>query len=203
MQAVILSYMDRIRYAGYSKPVGDYFILATIIFKDLDSAEQVNKSLRELKKDIESAFKVNSIKETKGKEAILKKVSQLKFKYSAVVIDNNWLRKEPSSHPDESLFMLITNQLFLRKTKRFSNATLFIDRGDKSFIKNYNKYLQKKLDLDLKGLIGPLRIADSHKNNLVLLTDLICRVIYHKYDKQDDSLYNLLRKREEDLWRPY
>lgn len=203
MQVVILNYMDRIRYAGYSKPVGNYFILATIAFENLESAEQVNKSLRELKKGIESAFKVNSVEGIKSKEAVLRKVSQLKFKYRAVVIDNNWLRKEPSSHPDESLFMLITNQLFLRKLKRFSNATLFIDKGDKSFVKNYNKYLQKKLDLDLKELIGPLRVADSRKNNLVLLADLICRVIYNKYDGEDDSLYKLLRKREEDLWKPY
>ena len=203
MPVVFLSYMDKIRYSGFNRLSGDYHVLVAVSFEDLDSAEQVNESVRELQGGIVSAFEEGSVKEAGEKKAILRKISRLKFKYRAVVIDGEWLRNEPSGHPDESLFMLITNQLFLRRSKRFDNATLFIDREDKSFIKSYDKYLQKKLDMDLKQLIGPLHIADSRKNSLVLLSDLICLVIYHKYDMQDDSFYKILRKREEDLWKPY
>jgi hypothetical protein len=55
----------------------------------------------------------------------------------------------------------------------------------------------------MKKLIGDVRHKDSKSNNLLQLADMVCGAIYRKYNKNDDKFYKLIKKREEDLWKPY
>jgi len=32
---------------------------------------------------------------------------------------------------------------------------------------------------------------------------MVCGAIYRKYNRDDDTFYKFIKKREEDLWKPY
>jgi hypothetical protein len=82
------------------------------------------------------------------------------------------------------------------------SSTLVINES-KTFIQKFNTYLKRKLNTDMKKLIGDVRHKDSKSNNLLQLADMVCGAIYRKYNKNDDKFYKLIKKREEDLWKPY
>ncbi len=186
-----------------------FFVLTVVIFDSLESADAANTAINNLHKELkypdEKEFKFSAGTSNKFKIAFLKKLSKFDFRYRSIVVDKEKLVQREPHNPEESLYMLVTDQLFLRAQDRVKNASLFVDRTaqSKAFIQRFNRYLKKKLNTDMNKLIGEVRHKDSKRNNLLQLADLVCSAIHWKYSKGDDSLYKLIKQREEDLWKPY
>ncbi|KKQ83076.1 MAG: hypothetical protein UT04_C0039G0008, partial [Candidatus Daviesbacteria bacterium GW2011_GWF2_38_7] len=117
-------------------------------------------------------------------------------------IDKKILMKR-ESNPIDSLYMLVADQLFLRAQSHIKNASVFVDHITKSFVQDFNKYLRRRLNTDMEKLIGEIKHRDSKGNNLLQLADMVCGAIYRKYNRSDDTYYKIIKKREEDLWKPY
>ena len=83
------------------------------------------------------------------------------------------------------------------------NMPLFIHKNARASIKEYSKYIQTKLGVDLNTVVGPLKKSATNSNHLLRLAEIICNAIYLKFDKGDNSHYRLIKKREEDMWKPY
>lgn len=83
------------------------------------------------------------------------------------------------------------------------NIPLFVHQNAQSSIKGYSKYIQSKLGIDLNTVVGPLKKSATNSNHLLRLAEIICNAIYLKFDKGDNTLYKLIKKKEEDLWEPY
>jgi hypothetical protein len=183
--------------------------LTIVIFDNLESAAKANEAINELHAELKfpenKEFKFSTGTSNKYKTVFLNKLSKFDFRYRTIVIDKEKLAQREPSNPEESLYMLVTDQLFLRAQGRVKNASLFVDRTaqSKAFIQKFNRYLKKKLNTDMNKLIGEIRHKDSKSNNLLQLADMVCGAIYRKYNKKDDSFYKMIRKREEDLWKPY
>lgn len=183
-----------------------YFVLTAVIFDSIEEAEKANEAVKEVRKELKRSesleFKFSTGTNDYAKELFLRKLSKCNFRYRSVVIDKQILiKREPN--PKDSIYMLVADQLFLRAKSRIKNATVFVDLITKSFMQDFNKYLRTRLNTDLEKLIGEIKHRKSKGNNLLQLADMVCGAIYRKYNRDDDRFYKLIKKREEDLWKPY
>jgi len=211
MSLAMLIFMDESGDTGFKLKTASsrFFVLTIVIFDNLEDAEQANQSIKELRTELKFSnrkeFKFSTGTSNKFKAAFLQKLSQQNFRYRSIVIDKAKLAKINPKDPEDSLYMLVTDQLFLRAQDRIKNASLFVDRTaqSKKFIQRFNTYLKRKLNTDIRKVLGEVRHKDSKNNNLLQLADMVCGAIYRKYNKSDDKFYKLIKKREEDLWKPY
>lgn len=204
----MLIFMDESGDTGFklNKISSRYFVLTAVIFDSLEAAEKANEVVKEVRKELKRSesleFKFSTGTNDRAKELFLRKLSRCDFRYRSVVIDKKTLmQREPD--PKESIYMLVADQLFLRAKSRIKNATVFVDLITKSFVQDFNKYLRVRLNTDIEKLIGEIKHKDSKSNNLLQLADMVCGAIYRKYNRDDDRFYKLIKKREEDLWKPY
>lgn len=208
MPIAMLIFMDESGDTGFkfSKTSSRFFVLAIVIFDSLEAAEKANDAINDLRKELKlsekTEFKFSTGTTNKVKATFLQKLSKHDFRYRAIVIDKTVLAKrEPN--PVDSLYMLVADQLFLRAEDRITNAALFVDRTTFSFVQKFNTYLRRRLNTDVHKLLGDIKHKDSRSNNLLQLADMICGAIYRKYNRDDDTFYKFIKKREEDLWKPY
>ncbi len=208
MPITMLIFMDESGDTGFklNKISSRYFVLTAVIFDSLEAAEKANEVVKEVRKELKRSesleFKFSTGTNDRAKELFLRKLSRCDFRYRSVVIDKKTLmQREPD--PKESIYMLVADQLFLRAKSRIKNATVFVDLITKSFVQDFNKYLRVRLNTDIEKLIGEIKHKDSKSNNLLQLADMVCGAIYRKYNRDDDRFYKLIKKREEDLWKPY
>ncbi len=211
MPLAMLIFMDESGDTGFKLKTASsrFFVLTIVIFDNLETAEEANQAIKDLHAELKFSdkreFKFSTGTSNKLKMAFLQKLASHKFRYRSIVIDKTRLAKINPKNPEDSLYMLVTDQLFLRAQDRVKNASLFVDRTtqSKTFIQKFNTYLKRKLNTDMKKLIGDVRHKDSRSNNLLQLADMVCGAIYCKYNKNDDKFYKMIKKREEDLWKPY
>lgn len=211
MPLAMLIFMDESGDTGFKFHLSSsrYFVLTVVIFENLESAEKANTAINNIRNELklpdgfEFKFSTNTSDIVKTK--FLKKLSSHDFRYRSVIIDKTALIKHEPGSPESNLYRVVTNELFLRAENRVSNAAVFIDRTAKSqtFIRDFNKYLRKRLNTNIQKLIGQVRHKDSKSNNLLQLADMVCGAVYRKYNRKDDSFYKMIKKREEDLWKPY
>lgn len=208
MPITMLIFMDESGDTGFklNRVSSRYFVLTAVIFDSLEAAEKANEAVKEVRKELKRSesleFKFSTGTNDRAKELFLRKLSRCEFRYRSVVIDKKLLmQREPD--PKESIYMLVADQLFLRAKSRIKNATVFVDLITKSFVQDFNKYLRIRLNTDIEKLIGEIKHKNSKNNNLLQLADMVCGAIYRKYNRDDDRFYKLIKKREEDLWKPY
>lgn len=209
MAIAMLIFMDESGDTGFqfSRLSSKFFVLTIVIFDDLLDAEKANEGIKELRKELKLPesleFKFSTGTSNKVKTAFLQKLSKYNFRYRSVVIDKAILAKREPLNPKDSLYMLVADQLFLRAEDRIKNASVFVDRITKSFVDDFNVYLKRRLNTRLEKIIGRMKHQDSRSNNLLQLADMVCGAIYRKYNRSDDKFYKLIKKREDDLWKPY
>lgn len=208
MPITMLIFMDESGDTGFklNKVSSRYFVLTAVIFDSLEEAEKANEAVKEVRKELKRSesleFKFSTGTNDYTKELFLRKLSKCNFHYRSIVIDKKTL-KQREPNPKDSIYMLVADQLFLRAKSRIKNATVFVDLITKSFMQDFNKYLRSRLNTDLEKLIGEIKHRNSKGNNLLQLADMVCGAIYRKYNRDDDTYYNIIKKREEDLWKPY
>ena len=208
MPLAMLIFMDESGDTGFKfdKVSSQYFVLVMVTFDSLEAAEKANEAVKEVRKELKRSesleFKFSTGTNNKAKAPFLQKLSRQDFHYRAVVIDKKILMKR-ESNPIDSLYMLVADQLFLRAQSHIKNASVFVDHITKSFVQDFNKYLRRRLNTDMEKLIGEIKHRDSKGNNLLQLADMVCGAIYRKYNRSDDTYYKIIKKREEDLWKPY
>ena len=209
MAIAMLIFMDESGDTGFkfSKTSSKFFVLVIIIFDSLSVAEEANEAVKKVRKELKLPenfeFKFSIGASNKVKTVFLQKLSKYNFRYRTVVVDKTILTKREPLHPKDSLYMLVAEQLFLRAEPRVKNASVFIDRITKSFVDDFNVYLKRRLNTRLEKIIGRMKHQDSKSNNLLQLADMVCGAIYRKYNRSEDKFYKMIKKREEDLWKPY
>ncbi len=205
----MLIFMDESGDTGFkfSKTSSKFFVLVIVIFDSLSVAEEANEAVKKVRKELKLPenfeFKFSTGTSNKVRTVFLQKLSKYNFRYRTVVIDKTILAKREPLHPKDNLYMLVADQLFLRAEPRVKNASVFIDRITKSFVDDFNVYLKRRLNTHLEKIIGRIKHQDSRSNNLLQLADMVCGAIYRKYNRGDDKFYKMIKKREEDLWKPY
>ena len=209
MAIAMLIFMDESGDTGFqfNKTSSKFFVLTIIIFDDLGDAEDANEGIKKIRKELKLPenfeFKFSTGTSNKVKTAFLQKLSKHNFRYRSVVIDKTILFRREPLHPKDNLYKLVAEQLFLRAEPRVKNASVFIDRITKSFVDDFNVYLKRRLNTRLEKIIGRIKHQDSRSNNLLQLADMVCGAIYRKYNRGEDKFYKIIKKREEDLWKPY
>ncbi|MDD5147720.1 MAG: DUF3800 domain-containing protein [Candidatus Daviesbacteria bacterium] len=209
MAIAMLIFMDESGDTGFkfSKTSSRFFVLVIIIFDSLADAEKANEAVKEIRKELKLPenfeFKFSTGTSDKYKKVFLQKLSKFNFRYRTVIVDKTILAKQNPIYPKDSLYMIVADHLFLRAESRMKNASIFIDRISKSFVDDFNGYLRKRLNTNIEKIIGRLKHQDSKSNNLLQLADMVCGAIYRKYNRGEEKFYKIIKKREEDLWKPY
>lgn len=209
MAIAMLIFMDESGDTGFkfSKTSSKFFVLVIVIFDSLSVAEEANEAVKKVRKELKLPenfeFKFSTGTSNKVRTVFLQKLSKFNFRYRTVVVDKTILAKREPLHPKDNLYMLVADHLFLRAEPRVKNASIFIDRISKSFIDDFNTYLKRRLNTNIEKIIGRIKHQDSRSNNLLQLADMVCGAIYRKYNRREDKFYKIIKKREEDLWKPY
>ncbi len=156
-----------------------HFVAAMVIFHDFEEAEKCSFSISGLRAELgfKTEFKFNSSKsDTKDKFFIA--VKPYKFEIFALVVDKKRIFSENLKRNDDKFYNYFVKQL-LSSGAELKNARVKIDgSGDREFKNHLQKYLKSQLTNEM---VESVKFADSQKDNLVQLADMVAGAIARSY----------------------
>lgn len=169
------------------------FILAAALFVDEKSATALNKAISDYRQSLnwkpEHEFKFRKASK-RVKLEFLKIASQYGFEIYAVYINKSNYPNVFNFTDDEKLYNWTTKELL--KTMPLQNASVKMDgKYTREYRKHIKTYIRKELNNNGKNVIKDFRIADSSKDNLIQLADIIVGSI-HRFivaEKTDSREY--------------
>lgn len=175
-----------------------FFVVTAVIFRNQESAIECSQQLDALKKEFglkaSYEFKFSKLK-PKKRIRLLQVIASSDFTYSTVILDKKKLRGEGFKYQKSCYKYPI--QLLFKNAKRFlSNATICFDQfRNEEFSEELQKYLNRVINAkSKKPAIKDISMKESHTDNLLQLTDVVCGVIARslKTDKSDHREYRPL-----------
>ncbi len=202
---VTLIFMDEAGDTGFNLGAGAsrYFIVTIVIFDTPLEAERVSAAVDALREDLrmssqrEFRFSVGSSSQVKTK--FLQNVVDYTFRYRAVIVNKASFQRAYPQNTRENLLEFIFANLF-RADAHIREATLVVDRiTSGEFEKQFNVFVRRQLKKRGTQPIRKFKHADSQRNNLLQLADMICGAVYRKFSRNDDTFYRIVRVKEDEL----
>lgn len=178
-----------------------YFVVALVLFDDLDEANLCDKTIENLRKtlrkptDYEFHFFKNS---AHVKKAFLEAISTVNFVYFAVVIDKAHLYGQGFKHK-EAFYKYVCHMAFMNAKPYIDQATIILDKtGNPVFRNQLAAYLRKKINTNDRHHIKKVKQQPSHKNNLIQLADYVASIINHQVQgkKSAQEYYRAISSKE-------
>lgn len=176
----------------FDKESSKYFSIWMVIFNDNEDAEDCDKRIDLLKKELgkPSNFEFHYAKSSsKIKEAFFNAVAPYNFFYYGIIINkealySDWLKIK------ESFYKYVCSLVFENAKDKIENATIVIDKNwSWKFESQLQTYLKRKFNGDGTKKIKKVKMQDSHKNNLLQLADYIASGINRKKTKPEKEHY--------------
>jgi hypothetical protein len=164
-----------------NKGSSSHFVAAMVIFNDFKEAEACSSSIDTLRQELgfKTEFKFNNSR-SDTKDKFFAVVNQYKFEIFALVVDKKHIFSENLKRNDDKFYNYFVRQL-LGSGAELKNARVKIDgSGDREFKNHLQKYLKNQLT---DGMVDSVKFADSQKDNLVQLADMIAGAIARSYKK--------------------
>jgi len=157
-----------------------FFLLGLVIFKSFDDAENASENItaaRAEAKLTKREFKFSNSKDF-AKDIFFKKLSKCVFESVVIVIDKSKIRdNELKSNPKK--FYNFALKALLKNTE-FNKAVIKIDgRGDREFRKVIQSFIRREIP---ERKIKDVKFADSEKDNLVQMADMITGCFARSYN---------------------
>lgn len=168
-----------------TKGSSSHFVAAMVIFRDFEEAEKCSMSISGLRTDLgfKTEFKFNSSR-TDTKDKFFVAVKPYRFEIFALVVDKKKIFSENLKRNDDKFYNYFVKQL-LASGAELKNARVKIDgSGDREFKNQLQKYLKSQL---ADGMVESVKFADSQKDNLVQLADMVAGAIARSYKKERDD----------------
>lgn len=169
-----------------------FFVAAMVIFKEFGHAEACSKTIGELRPTlgISGEFKFNK---SSGavKDAFFEAIRHHHFEVWALVVDKTNIRSENLRRNDDRFYSYFVRSL-LGCGAPLKGAKVKIDgSGDREFKNNLQRYLKRSLH---SGSVASVKFADSGKDNLIQLADMVVGAIARSYRTTDE-------RNKVDRWR--
>lgn len=169
-----------------------FFVAAMVIFKEFGHAEVCSKTIGDLRPalGISGEFKFNKSSEA-VKDAFFEAIHPHHFEVWALVVDKTKIRSENLRRNDDRFYNYFVRSL-LGCGAPLSGAKVKIDgSGDREFKNHLQRYLKRSLQ---GGAVASVKFADSGKDNLIQLADMVVGAIARSYRAPDE-------RNKADRWR--
>jgi len=131
------------------------------------------------------------------RKAILKKISNLKIKYYAHIIDKELIYKDGGLQFKKTFYKYLNGNLFERLFTNIHKTKVFLDKhGHSDFMESFAKYVKKRLNFPLLDSEF-LQYADSKSAPLIQVADFIAGSISRCVEGKDPlKTLNIISKNE-------
>jgi hypothetical protein len=174
----LLVLIDESGCSGFklNKGSSPYFTLGMTIFSDLSVAEKISNKISELRNVlcIGDEFKFSK-SHPKIRDVFFSAVRDYDFTVRALVVDKRNITSNHLKHSHDNFYNYFLKMLLEYDAGVLHGATIKIDgRGDKIFRKTLNSYLRNQVG---GHKIKKIKFADSKKDNLIQLADMVVGAI--------------------------
>ena len=201
----MLVLIDESGDAGFKIAKGStpYFVVAMVIFRDFKDAEAAGKTIEAAKTSlrIKPEFKFSKCS-TQVRDGFFASVSHLRFTVRALVVEKDRIYSDHLRDNKEKFYNFFVQLLLKHDGGSLQGAKVKIDgSGDREFKRELERYLRKQME---HGKLASVRFAESHRDNLIQLADMVSGAIARSYrhdDRKDaDRWRKMLAGKIEDVW---
>ncbi len=198
----MLVFVDESGDTGMSGKEGqsDYFVVTLIRFESNEQAERADERIDRLRSDLQLnkrfEFHFYGVRSDTRRKFLQTMVSY-DWGFLAFVMNKRALCSSTFNSPDK-LHNYTTSLVFENAKPYLADATVVIDaKGVKLFRRELSKYLKRQINRE-EGLIRKIKHEESHRNNLLQLTDMVSGSIYRSMNpkKKDDWDYRKIVERK-------
>ena len=201
----MLVLIDESGDAGFKLTRGStaHFVVAMVIFDDFKEAERTSAIIEEARTAlrIKPEFKFNKCS-AQVKDGFFQAVTGCKFKVRALVVDKSKIYSDNLREDKERFYNFFVKSLLKHDNDVLTGARVKIDgSGDREFKRELAAYLKRESE---SGKIASVKFAESHRDNLIQLADMVAGAIARSYREDDRSDHDRWRKmlnsKIQDIW---
>lgn len=182
-----------------------HFVVAMVIFDDFGEAEQTSAAIADLRERLRLKTEFKFAKShSHVKDAFFECVCAHRFKVRALVVDKSVIYSDNLRNHKDLFYNHFIKLLLAHDNGALNDARVKIDgSGDRRFRNELNSYLRREL---AKNKVRSVKFAESHRDNLIQLADMVAGAILRSYrtDDRKDALrwrQQLVRSgRVGDIW---
>jgi len=178
--------------------------MAFIYFKDqenideaiLNIEKQINKLKEMLSLTVDYEFKFSRCK-NKFKIEFLKQVLKFPIEYKAIIVDEKRLRAPALKYKPKELYCEMVRRLLYDNNPALKKAIFIIDEAVvKIHFKEFKGILKRYLS---KNVVKKIKQKRSKNDFMIQIADTICGSIFHKYERQNDQYWQIIKNKEKIL----
>lgn len=169
-----------------------HFVIAMVVFHDFPEAERTSAAIQQLRERLGLKVEFKFSKCHDGiKDAFFECVRDHAFTVRALVVDKSIIYSEGLRERKDLFYNYFVKLLLAHDNGALADARIKIDgSGDRSFKNELNAYLRAQLQ---QGQVRSIRFAESHRDNLIQLADMVSGAIFRSYRSED--------RKNADRWR--
>lgn len=182
-----------------------HFVMAMVIFDDEAIAEQTSEAIRTLRAELRMKTEFKFAKcHAHVKDAFFDCVCRYRFRVRALVVNKSRIYSDSLRTRKELFYNQFVKLLLQHDNGALRDARIKIDgSGNRQFRQELNAYLRRQLDA---GKVHSIKFAESHRDNLIQLADMVAGAILRSYRVDDRAHANrwrgvlALRGKLGDIW---
>jgi len=195
-------FVDEAGDLGFTPRSSRTFVVAYVI---IDSPERARVSMRRLKRSLrKKSSRLNEFKHSndspKVRKEVLRTISSIPMSAGAVVIDNNYVKKELRDKKEVLYNFLVSDKIASSLlSSGASRAVLILDRCmSKEARDHFNDYFAKKMawkenELNRSCRIVEIRHTHSYADPNIQIADYIAGALFRKFERGIDDEYVLIK----------
>lgn len=200
----MLVLIDESGDAGFKIAKGStpFFVVAMVIFREFDEAEQASRAIEAAKSRLRigQEFKFSK-SHANVKDGFFCAVEPFKFTVRALVVEKSRIYSNNLRCNKETFYNYFVRQLLSHDNDVLRGARVKIDgSGDREFKRELSKYLKDQCG----HKIAHIKFAESHRDNLIQLADMVAGAIYRSCmarERKDSYRWReMLGSKIEDVW---
>lgn len=191
----MLVLIDESGDAGFKLARGStpHFVVAMVIFDDFKEAERASAIIEAARASlrIRPEFKFNKCS-VQVKDGFFEAVSPCKFSVRALVVDKSKIYSDNLRENKDRFYNFFVKTLLQHDGNALAGARVKIDgSGDREFKRELGAYLKREAG---EGKIASVKFAESHRDNLIQLADMVAGAIARSYREGDRNAHDRWRK---------
>lgn len=180
-----------------------FFVVAMVLFRDLDQAERARLAVGNARESlrVKPEFKFNKASDP-VRDGFFEVVLPFDFRVRALIVDKSMIYSTNLREETERFYNYFVKLLMQHDHGALIDAHIKIDgSGNRPFQREMKRYLRQQLG---PGKIRSLKFADSRRDSLIQLADMVAGAIARSYREGDrarhDRWRQALESKIEDVW---
>lgn len=184
----------------FEKGSSRFLILAAVYLDEGTPEGIIEKEVHDLKMRLrvtaDYEFKFSRCKDNFKKE-FFRTFANLPLQYKAIIVDKRNVSVAALKSQPKQLYCELVRRLLYDNDPPLQKATLILDEAAaKVHHQEFHRILKSYLS---KNLVRKIRQQRSHRNAMIQVADMVAGSIFRKFEKGDDTYYEMVKKKEKIL----